>query len=67
MLENYSRVFNYVDARNTMVIGWIKWLNFTFEEPKPYGPKKIPFYKFYLNNKNVWTSNHCCNSRSSYS
>jgi hypothetical protein len=48
MLEDYKKVFNYIDHRNTMVIRWLKWLNFTFEEAKPYGPKKVPFYKFYM-------------------
>lgn len=53
MLENYPIVFNYVDARNTMIINWLKWIGFTFDSVGPYGPNKIPFYKFYMKNKNV--------------
>lgn len=53
MLENYPIVFNYVDARNTMVINWLKWIGFTFGNAEPYGPNKMPFYKFYIKNKNV--------------
>lgn len=48
MLEDYQKVFNFVDERNTMVIRWLKWLGFTFEDSQPYGPKRMPFYKFYL-------------------
>jgi len=53
MLENYPIVYNYVDERNTMIINWLKWLGFTFEEAKPYGPQGLPFYKFYMKNQNV--------------
>ena len=51
MLENYPLVYNYIDERNTMIINWLKWLGFTFEEAKPYGPQGLPFYKFYMKNQ----------------
>lgn len=46
MCYGYSRMFNYVDARNTLAINWLKWLGFKFEEAEPMGINKIPFHKF---------------------
>lgn len=39
---------NYVDARNTVSIRWLKWLGFVIMEPEPYGPFKLPFHRFYM-------------------
>lgn len=43
----YSRLENYVDARNTLALRWLKWLGFTMEEAVPFGPDKLPFHKFW--------------------
>jgi hypothetical protein len=53
MIENYPIVYNFVDKRNIMIINWLKWLGFTFEDAKPYGPNGLLFYKFYMKNKCV--------------
>ena len=49
MLTRHRHLFNYVDARNTAAIRWLKWLGFDFGEAVPYGPKRLPFYPFTLN------------------
>lgn len=46
MLEMYNHLQNYVDARNTAAIGWLRWLGFTFDEPTPYGKFSMPFMRF---------------------
>lgn len=40
-------LLNYVDARNTMTIRWLKWLGFTIDEPIPYGVNGEPFCRFW--------------------
>ena len=37
---------NYVDARNTVAIRWLKRLGFKFDAAAPYGPFNLPFYRF---------------------
>ena len=49
MLTRQRHLINYVDARNTSAIRWLKWLGFDFGEAVPYGPKRLPFYPFTLN------------------
>jgi hypothetical protein len=48
MLTRHERLMNYVDARNTQAIRWLKWLDFQFGDSIPYGPKGFPFYPFTL-------------------
>lgn len=48
MLTRHRQLINYVDARNTAAIRWLKWLGFHFGELTPYGPKRLPFYPFTL-------------------
>lgn len=40
-------LLNYVDARNTMTIRWLKWLGFTIDDPIPYGVNGEPFSRFW--------------------
>lgn len=48
LCDGYDRLDNYVDARNTRTMGWLKWMGFEFsEEPEPYGVLQVPFYKFW--------------------
>jgi hypothetical protein len=48
MLRDYDRLENYVDARNTRSINWLRRLGFTVEEQAmPYGVLKLPFHKFW--------------------
>lgn len=42
----YSRLENYVDARNTLAIRWLKWLGFAVEEAAPFGAYQLPFHRF---------------------
>ncbi len=45
--DDYELLFNFVDVRNRRTIRWLKWLGFTIEEPRPYGPLGMPFHFFY--------------------
>ncbi len=43
----YPLLFNYIDARNTVHIRWLKWLGFNFINLHPeFGVGKLPFYEF---------------------
>lgn len=53
MAKQYSYLENYVDARNTASIQWLRWLGFDIMEAKPYGPFQINFHKFKMEVKNV--------------
>ncbi len=46
MNKAFPYMLNWVDARNTVAIGWLKWLGFKIYEPKPWGIKGMPFHKF---------------------
>lgn len=46
MLAGHSRLMNYVDARNTTSIRWLRWLGFHVGEPVPYGREGLPFHPF---------------------
>lgn len=48
MLTRHDVLFNYVDARNTAAIRWLKWLGFQFDDPEPYGPNGMPFHRFWM-------------------
>lgn len=49
MLTRHHHLMNYVDARNTVAIRWLKWLGFKFESAAPYGARRFLFHKFTLN------------------
>lgn len=45
----YPVLVNYVDARNTVAIKWLRALGFAImSTPRPYGPFRLPFYRFEL-------------------
>lgn len=50
VVESWRRAFpvleNYVDARNTLAIRWLRWLGFVLDAPKPYGPDGKLFHRF---------------------
>lgn len=52
MLTRHHHLMNYVDARNTSAIRWLKWLGFTFGPAVPYGARRFPFHPFTLNREN---------------
>lgn len=47
MFAGYQHLENYVDARNTKAIQWLKWMGFNVDkETETYGMLKLPFHKF---------------------
>ena len=44
--KRFDLMLNYVDARNTTSIKWLKWLGFTIKDAEPYGPFGSPFHYF---------------------
>jgi hypothetical protein len=48
LFADYDVLTNFVDARNDAAIRWLGWLGFTFDDPAPYGPDRLPFYRFEL-------------------
>ena len=46
MLSRYDELYNYVDARNTQAIRWLRWLGFTIMDTEPYGLCGLPFHRF---------------------
>lgn len=51
--EHYSRLFNYVDARNAESIRWLAGLGFAIGEPVPQGPFKMAFRPFEMDLTNA--------------
>jgi len=48
-LDVFPHLVNFIDARNTLPVRWLKWLGFRFDpKPVPYGPYGMPFYRFEL-------------------
>ncbi len=37
---------NYVDARHTKAIRWLRWLGFKLDAPEAFGPFGMPFHRF---------------------
>lgn len=48
MLQHFDFLENFVDARNTVSIKWLKRLGFTIEPAMPMGYLKMPFHRFWL-------------------
>jgi len=46
MLRYFPHLVNYVDARNTDSVRWLRHLGFTVHEPAPHGAAKLPFHRF---------------------
>ena len=45
--DEFDLLFNYVDARNTVHIKWLRWLGFSFINLHPeFGVGRLPFYEF---------------------
>ena len=45
---SYDRLVNFVDARNTRSIQWLKRIGFQVFDAKPYGLQGLPFHEFEL-------------------
>lgn len=46
MRRRFPVLRNFVDARNSHAIRWLKWLGFTIMEAEPHGPFGLPFHPF---------------------
>lgn len=45
--EEYAYLENYVDARHSQAIRWLRWMGFEVDpKPEPYGVEQLPFHKF---------------------
>ena len=54
MQDSFEVLCNYVDARNTVHIKWLRWMGFSFLREVPeYGEEKRTFYEFARVNINV--------------
>lgn len=45
MKQEYDILVNWVDARNTLSLRWMKWVGLTVAPAEPFGPDKLPFHK----------------------
>lgn len=45
-LQSYKKLYNYVDARHSDSLRWLKFIGAKIEEPKPYGIDGLPFHYF---------------------
>lgn len=53
MKELYPEgLHNYVDARNTLSVKWLKRVGFTIHPPEPYGVEGLPFHLFTMTEDN---------------
>jgi hypothetical protein len=48
MKQRFAILENYVDARQTKSIRWLRWCGFTLENPEPYGVLGLNFHKFWM-------------------
>ena len=46
MQRRYPHLLNYVDARNTRSIRWLKRLGFVIHPARPFGVAQLPFHYF---------------------
>lgn len=53
MGESYQYLDNWVDARNTRAIRWLRWLGFTIEPAVEYGVESRPFHHFFMGVRDV--------------
>jgi len=51
MKEEFDLLENFVDARNTQAIRWMKWMGFQIEDPVPWGVDQLPFHRFTMEGK----------------
>ena len=42
--HQYGLLYNFVDARHTVAVRWLQWLNFTVEPAKAFGAEGLPFH-----------------------
>lgn len=47
-LRHFTRLENYVDARNVKSVRWLRRLGFTVHAPEPMGVAGLPFHRFQM-------------------
>ncbi len=52
-LNSYGYLENYVDARHTRAVTWLKRLGFTLEPAAAAGPFRRQFHRFYMGDPDV--------------
>lgn len=53
MLGRYEHLSNWVDARNTRAIRWLRWLGFEIHAAAPHGADGLPFHYFEMSHAHV--------------
>ena len=53
ILRQFSTLENWVDARNTKAIRWLRWMGFQVEDPQPHGALGLPFCHFVMRRDHV--------------
>ncbi len=48
MKQRFSILENYIDARQTRSIRWLKWCGFNVDKPEPIGLHGEPFHRFWM-------------------
>lgn len=48
MRRQFSYLVNFVDARNTASLRWLRWCGFAIYPPEPFGVSGLPFHRFDL-------------------
>jgi hypothetical protein len=56
MLSLFPHLENYVDARNTTSIEWLKWLGFDIMPEEPFGIYRLPFHRFEMRRQGAGSS-----------
>ena len=51
--EQFPRLENYVDARNTPSIRWLKRVGFAVDPPRVYGVQRRMFHRFHMGLEDV--------------
>ena len=46
MLKAFPHLVNFVHAKNTTSVRWLRRLGFSLSEPAPFGPLGEPFHRF---------------------
>lgn len=49
----FTRLENYVDARNTLACAWLRWLGFALDKPAPFGVEGLMFHRFHMGGHDV--------------
>lgn len=50
MLQTHPHLLNFVHARNTVAVGWLRHMGFTLGEQQPHPVTGEPFYLFEMRN-----------------